>query len=608
MRGFVARLPSGEVVEVDTRNPVHLALLNRGAMRAERRVYSKLRMSIWAGPHKLMDVASPKRTLPYVPFWGYREDRTGVPYGLVRAMLSPQDEVNARLQKMMWLLGAKRVHMDSDALDQNIQSPQDMLAELSRPDAVVFLNPNRVNRSQAFEVNDNLTLADAQFKVLQDAMQSAQQVVGVFNAMLGRESGTTANSALMTLVDQGTTALAEINDNYRYARRLVGERLLEEVRADLIGQQVDVMAGESGRRRVISLNKPVQVADPQTGQGAVVMQNDVRATKVKVALDDVPSSSAYREQQFTMLAELTKGLPPNLQAVIAPFVMESSDLQRRRDMADALRKAMGQPIPKSPEEERQAEAAQMQAMQFAAEVQKRDALLQLAERESKVNKTNAEAEKIRREVATMGAGDAAAAEAKAQATQEITRIEAQAREAIDNATAEVMSIRMQAAQREQKLLGELSKTVAELKANSANKGAQENEARLKKEIAQIEAERDKEVARINADSQKVIDSMAEQMVRLKDELSKKIEQQSEENRKAQEKLAKQQAEPKAAPSPQQPADINVNVSLDGASTEPVEKSVVVEKTADGKYVGTMTTKGGKAKRIEVRGGKPKAGK
>jgi hypothetical protein len=389
------------------------------------------------------------------------------------------------------------------------------------------------------------------------------------------------------------------------------------VRTDLIGQQVDVMVGEQGRRRTITLNKRVQPSPQEMAQQQAQAQviNDVRSTKVKVALDDVPSTSAYREQQFTMLAELTKGLPPQLQAVIAPFVVEASDLQRRREMADQLRKAMGQPIPKSPEEERAAEAAQMEAMQFTAEITRKAALQEIAERDAKIEKTRAEAAKIRAEAqaATMGDGGAAALEARAKMEQQVAQIEQQARDNIDKLTAELMQVRMQAGQREQKLLGELAKTVAELKANAANVGAQEREAKLKKEIAQIEAEKDKEVARIQAASQQVIDAMAEQWTKLREEFNKKLDAQAEQSRKDREQALKDAAKAadskaKAAPAGA-PQDINVNVSL-GAGAEPAveEKSVVVEKTADGKFVGTMTTKTGKKKTIEVRGGKPKGAK
>lgn len=522
-RGWVARLPNSEVIEVDPKNVMHLALLNRGVIRPERAVYSKLRSSIWAGPHKLVDCACPKRTLPYVPFWGYREDRTGAPYGLVRAMLSPQDEVNARLQKMMWLLGAKRVIMDSDALDTEQQSPQDMLDEISRPDAVVFLNPSRTNRQTGFNVDENLTLADAQFKVLQDAMQSAQQVVGVFNAMLGRESSAASGLAINSLVEQGTTALADINDNYRFARRLVGERLLDLIRDDLIGQQVEVMHGESGNKRMISLNTPVQVQDPETQQVATIIKNDVRAAKVRVSLDDVPSSSAYREQQFTMLAELTKGLPPQLQGVIAPFIMEASDLRKRREIAETLRKALGQPTPKTPEEEQQAEEALKEANAFAQQIAQKQALLELQEREAKVEQLRAQAAKAMAEAQKVGTGDGGAGNLRHEFEMRVRDVEAKARGEIDRVSAQLLTVKMNAATREQRLIAQLSQAVTQIKANKASADTERRRGEIEREIAKIEAERDKEVAHIEADAESVMAGVHDEMMKLREEMRAQIE-------------------------------------------------------------------------------------
>jgi hypothetical protein len=524
VRGYVAKLPTGQVIEIDPKNRVHLALLNRRVIQPERAVYSKLRMSMWAGPHKLLDVACPKRHFPYVPFWGYREDRTGVPYGLVRAMISPQDEVNARLQKMMWLLGAKRVRMDSDALDQEVQSPADMLLELARPDAVIFQNPHRTNRTGAIEIDDNLTLADAQFKILQDAIQSAQQVVGVFNAMLGKEKAGQSGEAITQLVDQGTMALAEINDNYRYSRRLVGERLLDLVRDDLIGVEVEVQTGEPGRRRKVVLNQRIERPQSATEDVAIgMMRNDVASASVKVALDDVPSSPSYREQQFKSLAELTKGLPPNLQAIVAPFVIEASDLQRRREMSDTMRKALGMPTPKTKEEEEQAEQAQQQALQEVQAIQKRMALAELAEREAKVEEIKAQAAKTRAEAEVALRGNGADTKFQEELQQRVAEIEAQARADVDKLTADLMTVRMGAATRETKLLGDLARVTAELRTQAGNKQVEIRKSEIEREIAEIEKAKEIEVARINAQSQAVVDGITEQVAKVRVDMEKKIE-------------------------------------------------------------------------------------
>lgn len=337
-RGYVLKLPDQRVVELDMQNPVHIAAVGNGVLKPQPAVYSKLRKSIWVGPHKLTDRAYQSRTLPYVPFWGYQEDTTSVPYGLIRSMISPQDEINARRQKMLWLLSARRLTIDSDALSDKHNSIADVLHELNRPDAAIVLNPARQNKD-AINIDSNLQLSAQQFKMMEEAKQSLQQAAGVYQAMLGANSNAQSGLAITSLVEQGTMTLAEINDNYRYSRQRVGELLVELNREDLIGQQVDVVVGENPKKKTISLNSPRK--DPATQMQ--VMDNDVERARIKVALEDVPSTPAYRQQTMTMLGEVMKGMPPELQALIVPFWIESTELSKRKQIAQMLRQKLGVP-------------------------------------------------------------------------------------------------------------------------------------------------------------------------------------------------------------------------------------------------------------------------
>jgi len=73
-------------------------MINSGRVRVEKRPVPALRLSWYVGPHFITDMASPHphNHYPYIPFIGAREDETRIPYGLVRSMLSPQDEINFR--------------------------------------------------------------------------------------------------------------------------------------------------------------------------------------------------------------------------------------------------------------------------------------------------------------------------------------------------------------------------------------------------------------------------------------------------------------------------------------------------------------------------------
>ena len=336
VKGMILDLPD-RTVEFQMLNPMHLAAIATGKVMPKQAVYSKLRRAFFVGMHKIADDDMGQSGLPYIPFWGYREDLTQIPYGVVRSMIGPQDEVNARRRKLMWQLSAKRVIVDSDALDQRYNDFSDVVNEVSRPDAVVVLNPQRRN-AQGFLVDPNSGLSEQQFKIMEESKQAIQEVAGIFNAMMGRESSTSSGLAINSLVEQGNTGAAEINDNYRYARRMVGERLLQLINEDLAGKQCDVICGEIGtKRKVIVLNKPA--IDPETN--IHYLKNDVSKAKTKVALEDVPSTPAYRAQMQVMLAEVMKSLPPQLQATMAPYFIESTELKDRHEIASQLKKQLG---------------------------------------------------------------------------------------------------------------------------------------------------------------------------------------------------------------------------------------------------------------------------
>ncbi len=87
--------------------------------------------------------------------------------------------------------------------------------------------------------------------------------------------------------------------------------------------------------------------DPQTGQPV----NKVKDSDVKVAMSEVPSTPAYRQQTQANVATIIQALGNNAQAVavLAPvFIRSSSNLQNRQQVADDLRKLAGLPIAGAP--------------------------------------------------------------------------------------------------------------------------------------------------------------------------------------------------------------------------------------------------------------------
>lgn len=368
-RGLVGMLNNGKRIEIDLNNPRHAAAVAAGVLQPTYVAYPKMRQAFFIGPHRVIDRWSPlpHHGFPYTPFFGYREDLTRAPYGLIRVMLSPQDEVNARRSRLMALLGSRRMIIDNDALDTSYNSLEDAAEEVSRHDMVLVTDPKRRNRANAIDIKDNGDLSNGQIAMLHESKGEIQQASGVFGAMQGDSKNIGSRVILDGLVQQGTTTLAEINDNYQHSRREVFEQALAFIKADSMHEHA-VGVGEGKGRKTILLNKPVY----DESIGDTTLANSVAASDARVVLQEVPSSATYRQQQFAQLTELTKSLPPAIQAFVTPFVMEATDLKDRKQIASVIRKQIGMPEPGTEDAEDGQNMDPMQNPQIQALLQQYD--------------------------------------------------------------------------------------------------------------------------------------------------------------------------------------------------------------------------------------------
>ena len=387
-RADVIILPNGNTIDFDPKNATHVAAVNAGLVTPENRIVAKMRLAWWAGPHLLADIASPysHNQFPYVPFWGYKEDRTGVPYGLIRRQMSPQDEINARLSKMMWLLSAKRITMDMDAITGTMTLDQ-VAQQASSPDAMFMLNPNRRNVN-GFSVDSDREMSTQQFAVLQDATKALQDTAGVFNAQMGKETTQQSGVAIANLVEQGSTNLAELNDNYAYASVAVAELLLSYIKEDIGSEPHTVSLERAGDKITVSLNNPMT-----DEHGQPYVSNCIYSTEVSVSIEDVPSTPTYRAMMLRELTDLTRNLPPEMQSVIIDLIVKASDLPMKDEIVKRLRAITGQggdPNQQpSPEQQAQAQQAQQQ-QELAAQA----AQLQMQMQQAEIDKVRAETQKV----------------------------------------------------------------------------------------------------------------------------------------------------------------------------------------------------------------------
>jgi hypothetical protein len=389
-RGYVSTLPNGKVIPFNKQNPEHVAAVQQGLISPpELRVYSSLRVAFYLGPHRLYDFPTPypHNHFPYVPFFGYKEDNSGIRYGMIRRMISPQDVVNSADAKMHALLNAKRIEADSDAIDTRYNTWKQVVDQVSSPNAVVFLDPQKPNRR--FKVFTDFQLSAQQFSRRQQASQDIEKAAGIYKAALGDKGNSTSGVMTDSLVEQSNIMMAELNDNHAFGRRLVGEILFSLVHEDIKGVQMDVAYKKNGKRQLVTLNK--KTADES---GKEIIENDISNIGVKVTLEDIPSTPSFKSQQLKVLSEVVKSLPPQMQALAVPAMIMLTDVPEKDDLAESIRKLAGIKPKLTDEQQEEADKQAEEAQKIAADLERRISEANVKLLEEKVNQLEKQNKKI----------------------------------------------------------------------------------------------------------------------------------------------------------------------------------------------------------------------
>ncbi len=384
--GFVLYLPDGRAIEYQENNPYHAEAVAKGLVQTQKTLIPRLRVSIWLGPHKLMDIPTPlpHQNFPYIPFWCFRKDLSRTPYGLVRDMRGPQDQIIDFDILLYELLNSVKIEVDNDALDLTYNTVEDVTNNMNSLRSVTVLNSQRRNPQTGFKTTREHALAAQVAQLIEEKKVRLESVSGVYRAMLGASTGQ-ANSgvAINNLVEQGSTVLAEPNDNFRYARRLCGQHLLAFAIADMIGKPTQVAVKQGAKQKVVYFNRQIDTPN------GVMMENDIAIAQVKVVLEDIPATPTYRAMQLQSFSQIVSAAPPEALTFLFPTMLELSDVPNRHELADQMRKQLGIPGISTPEEEAQQEA---QAQQQAA-IQQQMIELEMALKDAQVKKTLAEAKR-----------------------------------------------------------------------------------------------------------------------------------------------------------------------------------------------------------------------
>jgi hypothetical protein len=342
----------------------------------------------------LSDQRSPYKhnEFPFTAILGFRRAEDGAPYGVVRQCESAQYDLNKRASKALFILSTNQVVAEEGAVDD-----WDQLAdEVAAPDGVITYK-----RGFKLEFRSDKALAESHLNLLDRDRAYIQDISGVTNENMGRDTNAESGRAVIAKQTQGAVVTYELFDNLRFACQVQGEKQLQ-----LIEQFYDMpkqvrIIGDDGGVEWLQLNDPTYEDD-----GSLRIINDIAATKADFIVDIQDFHASARQALSAQLMELAGQMPPELAMPIVIRAVDLMDIPKKSEIVADLRRALGMPDPDkelTPEEMMQQQAEQQRQQQqeqrqFEAEVGSKEAVAML-------KRAQAERTRVQTQQAALGAAN-----------------------------------------------------------------------------------------------------------------------------------------------------------------------------------------------------------
>ena len=436
-------------MQFDSANETMKAAFKRGSFSLYDRLEMKVRCAIMTERDLMQDMPSPYRhnRFPFTPIWAYKRGRDGMPYGPVRRIRDPQDDLNKRASKALFALSTNRVIADSDAFEDHDEARE----ESARPDAYLI---KKKGAEVTFE--NNYQVAQGHLELLDRDERMIQKVGGVTDDNLGRRTNAVSGLAIQARQLQGSVVTAELFSNLRFAIQHQGEIRLSLAEQFLTQPKVIRIVGSRGKMEWTKINQPEVDA-----MGNVRFVNDISASQSDFVVDEQDFHQSVRQAMFDAMVELVgKITAVNAEAGlrILRMALEFSDLPNKDEMAGEVESMLGiveeEDLAKMSPEQLAEYQAGVERKREMAEMQRMAALGEAKEKVAKAEKTAAEAQKIGAEAQAIGAGadgsaiaEAEVARMELETAQRIVEAERRAAEAVDAARQEIEKLQAQIADR-----------------------------------------------------------------------------------------------------------------------------------------------------------------
>ena len=381
---------SGRTVLYKPKNPAHQFAVATGQAEILAGPTDFMRMAWYAGAIRLSDTPTPfaHNHFPYVPVLCGREDDSGVPYGLVRPMRSPQELLNDRNARLHYDLLAHKMKIRKGAV-KDIEAARQ---EWAKTDAVLVIEDDVPGAlGDIVQTDDGRETNPVHLAMARQYAEDIDSVVGVHAEFRGEGAGANQSGRAAGILAQASEqVLGEPFDNYAAARKHLALMHLANITGRMANRDnvpVNVPRRADRGSRTVMLNG--------TGEQGE-RTNDLWNLRVEVALSETPATPTFREAQYDILVEFFKSSPPEVQMQMLDYVVEASNLPNKAELADRLRTKFGIGLPKDPEQAAEVQRQQQRQQQISEmfeelELEEKRALV--AKLLSEVDKNTAQTEK-----------------------------------------------------------------------------------------------------------------------------------------------------------------------------------------------------------------------
>ena len=319
------------------------------------------------------------------PVWCYRRTRDRLPYGLVRRVRDLQLDMNKRASKSLFLLNSRQVIADKGA----VEDVDEARSEIDQPDGWI---EKKANHELRIERDSEQARGQMEFMALDaDKIETAG---GVTDEAKGRTTNAISGKAIQARQNQSAVVLTKPFDYLRLAVQVSGEKQLSLAEQFYSDDKVIRITGARGKIEFRRLNQPEQQPD-----GTIRVLNDVTASMADFIVDEADYAGTVRQAMSETISEMAGRMAPEIAVRMLIVAMEFSDLPNKDELANEMRKVIGERDPDAeltPQEQQEMEAQKMLQAEAIA-IQAEMARISLEEAKAKVREINAKAAKMEAE-------------------------------------------------------------------------------------------------------------------------------------------------------------------------------------------------------------------